>query len=50
MSVEVQLDGIYSNALELSKKDAFIEDQLEFMEEALLDVEAHGSGKGPISY
>ena len=47
MSVEVQLGGIYENEAELSKKDEYIEEKLEFVEETLFEIE-HGSGKGLI--
>lgn len=43
MSVEVQLGGVFENELELSKKNEVIEEKLDFVEEALFEME-RGSG------
>jgi chromosome segregation ATPase len=43
MSVEVQLDGVFENEVELSKKNEVIEEKLDFVEEALFEME-RGSG------
>ena len=43
MSVEVQLDGVFENEVELSKKNEVLEEKLDFVEEALFEME-QGSG------
>ena len=43
MSVEVQLDGFFENEVELSKKNEVLEEKLDFVEEALFEME-QGSG------
>lgn len=43
MSVEVQLDGVFENEVELSKKNEVLEEKLDFVEEALFEME-RGSG------
>ncbi|CBY20945.1 unnamed protein product [Oikopleura dioica] len=43
MSVEVQLDGVFENEVELSKKNEVIEEKLDFVEEVLFEME-RGSG------